>query len=80
MKRNKKIKVAIELDNMRFESTDGLKPCPFCGSDQVSHLSGAVAGTSMFICKGCGADVCFYGAEREPAASKAWNRRSDDNA
>lgn len=36
-----------------------LKPRPFCGGK---------------IDK-CGADVCFYGAEHEPKASKAWNRR-----
>ena len=26
----------------------------------------------------CGADVCFYGAEHEPKATKAWNRRAEE--
>lgn len=50
------------------------KPCPFCGAE-VKVIDGPVAGIRIFICEKCGADVMFYGAEKEPAATKAWNRR-----
>lgn len=30
------------------------------------------------MCDNCGADVCFYGAEYEPRATEAWNRRADN--
>lgn len=55
-----------------------LKPCPFCGGN-VKKRKGLMTGTIMFICEKCGADVCFYGAEGGPKATKAWNRR-DGNA
>jgi Lar family restriction alleviation protein len=54
-----------------------LKPCPFCGGE-VDKFTAPLKGTQMFVCKKCGADVCFYGAEYEPKATKAWNRRVDN--
>ena len=54
-----------------------LKPCPFCGG-AVNKKIGQYKGTVMFVCKKCGADVCFYGAEYEPKATQAWNRRADN--
>ena len=54
-----------------------LKPCPFCGGD-VNKKIGPYKGTVMFVCNKCGADVCFYGAEHEPKATQAWNRRADN--
>lgn len=50
-----------------------LKPCPFCGANVIKLI--APKGTVMFICNNCGADVCFFGAEREPKATKSWNER-----
>lgn len=55
-----------------------LKPCPFCGNIYVKKIKAPLQGTQMFICNKCGADVCFFGAEHEPKASKAWNRRTDN--
>lgn len=55
-----------------------LKPCPFCGDEKVKKFRAPIRGTIMFICEKCGADVCFYGAEHEPKATAAWNRRADD--
>lgn len=52
-----------------------LKPCPFCGG-KVNRFIGPLRKTVMFVCETCGADVCFYGAEYEPKATKAWNRRA----
>lgn len=56
---------------------DKLKPCPFCGGN-VKKRKGRIAGTMMFICEKCGADVCFYGAESDPKATYAWNRREKE--
>ena len=52
-----------------------LKPCPFCGGE-VKKIIAPYRGTVMFVCNKCGSDVCFYGAEHEPKATQAWNRRS----
>lgn len=54
-----------------------LKPCPFCGG-KVNIFKAPLRGTIMFVCKKCGADVCFYGAEHMPKAAEAWNRRAND--
>ena len=55
-----------------------VKQCPFCGS-LVEIFVSPVANTIMFRCHRCGADVCFFGAERSlPAAVDAWNRRAKD--
>lgn len=54
-----------------------LKPCPFCGG-KVKKAIGPYKGTVLFVCNECGADVCFYGAEYEPKATNAWNRRADN--
>lgn len=51
-----------------------LKPCPFCGGE-VKKIIAPMMGTVMFICDNCGADVCFYGAEKGKKATNAWNRR-----
>jgi Lar family restriction alleviation protein len=54
-----------------------LKPCPFCGG-KVSKFIAPLHKTVMFVCDKCGADVCFYGAEHEPKATEAWNRRNEN--
>lgn len=54
-----------------------LKPCPFCGG-KVKRFIAPLRETVMIICETCGADVCFYGAEHEPKATKAWNRRAKE--
>lgn len=51
-----------------------LKPCPFCGG-KIEKVNAPMMNTVMFVCHKCGAYVCFYGAEHEPKASKAWNKR-----
>lgn len=56
---------------------DDLKPCPFCGGE-VEPFIGPFAKSWMFVCHRCGADVCFYGAERSRQLSvAAWNRRAE---
>ena len=54
-----------------------LSPCPFCGG-KVKKVTSPIRGTQMFVCNNCGADVCFHGAEYEPKATEAWNRRPED--
>lgn len=58
-----------------------LKPCPFCGGN-VKKQKEPIVGVMtfmMFICEKCGAVVCFYGAEGDQKATKAWNRRDRDD-
>lgn len=52
-----------------------IRECPFCGAKVIKFIS-PLKDTVMFICSCCGADVCFYGAEHEPKATEAWNRRN----
>ena len=52
-----------------------LKPCPFCGGKVDVKIG--IQATYMFVCQKCGADVCFYGAERGAKAIRAWNRRAE---
>lgn len=54
-----------------------LKPCPFCGG-AVGKVIAPLMKTVMFVCNKCGADVCFYGAEFEPKATEAWNKRGEE--
>ena len=62
---------------MKANKKSTLKPCPFCGG-KVEKFIAPLQQTVMFICHDCGADVCFYGAEHEPKATEAWNRRADN--
>ena len=56
-----------------------LKPCPFCGG-KVRMVIAPLMGTRAFICDKCGADVMFYGAEKDTQkAVIAWNRRKEQN-
>lgn len=55
-----------------------LKPCPFCGG-KARIVIAPLMGTRAFICDKCGADVMFYGAEKDTQkAVNAWNRRAND--
>lgn len=58
---------------MSSRMTEKLKPCPFCGSNDVTleetYESGYVR------CRSCGAESGFRYSHDEAAA--AWNRRTD---
>ena len=41
-----------------------LKCCPFCGG-KARMVIAPLMGTRAFICDKCGADVMFYGAEKD---------------
>ena len=63
---------------IRRKKKNELKPCPFCGG-KVQKFKGTFVGTMMFVCRTCGADVCFYGKEYDPDATDAWNRRPEND-
>ena len=53
-----------------------VKPCPFCGSDDIKIYPGVLKGTLTAICFECGADVMFFGAEKDPEKFvDKWNSR-----
>ena len=59
-----------------------LKPCPFCGSDDVQINKGAMWGHAVH-CNHCGADVIFWGLlhcdnpnyDYSDELASNWNRR-----
>lgn len=56
--------------------TDALKPCPFCGGDNLYNAHPAnAADCGVIACRTCGAEGPDAGPPREFIA--AWNRRSD---
>ena len=58
-------------------SKELIKPCPFCGNKNVTFTQGIVFGTFVFVCRKCGADVMFYGGEKDRyEALNKWNSRS----
>ena len=48
-----------------------LKPCPFCGSDDL----GMNGGSEYVFCRGCGAEGAWNDDNVEEAIA-AWNRRA----
>lgn len=56
--------------------TDALKPCPFCGGDNLYNAHPAnAADCGVIACRTCGAEGPDAGPPREHIA--AWNRRAD---
>lgn len=68
----------------RRATPDELKPCPFCGSTDISNVSSRIAGPAydwhagdtIFVvnCRGCGASV--PSRYRNDLVVEAWNRRT----
>lgn len=66
------------------ETSEELKPCPFCGTDNIgvnsTFISKAIiVGSAFFpliVCCECFAQTQPYRTEEE--ARKAWNRRPND--
>lgn len=59
--------------NLPKKNSENLKN----GNQKIEKQTAPFNGTQMFVCNECGADVCFYGAEYEPKASQAWNKRTE---
>jgi Lar family restriction alleviation protein len=57
-------------------TTEGLKPCPFCGGEAVQFTYPAEGSTSI-RCMSCGANSRAYAGQEQHLAFKAWNRRAD---
>lgn len=61
--------------------SDELKPCPFCGSDELSHgwsapgYDGSMS-TGNVECHNCNALIYTAGGEAEAIA--AWNKRAGE--
>lgn len=61
---------------LNLEYKEGLKPCPFCGSNRVEITTISENCRHYIRCKHCEAKSCeFYVAEN---AINAWNRRYDN--
>ena len=62
-----------------------LKPCPFCGSDDVELRKGMIMNGAVH-CNGCTADVVFDAVrlihdgdwDWQSAVTEGWNRRNMD--
>lgn len=53
-----------------------LKPCPFCGSEEIHIETLKKFGTSYLWCKQCGAEISLYNSLDE--AVSAWNGRTNN--
>ena len=58
-----------------------LKPCPFCGSKNVSCMEEAIGYSlnifQFVVCKSCGARTIL--SRSEQIVIERWNRRADEN-
>ena len=52
--------------------TDELKPCPFCGGDDLEVTD--MDGDHYVLCHGCALEAPFHDSRAEAVA--AWNRRA----
>lgn len=55
-----------------------LKPCPFCGSDDLDVYAGRYYNEYQIYCEECGGRVGFY--KSLPEAIEHWNKRVDEEA
>ena len=51
-----------------------LKPCPFCGNDNISVIESVVKPFYWCKCEKCGASISCYKTRKK--AVEVWNRRS----
>lgn len=58
-----------------------LKPCPFCGSDDIDYgiMSGTMKGFDYIQCQNCGAEIRSINNGKYIEAIEAWNRRADND-
>ena len=56
-----------------------LKPCPFCGGENLSYFGAATHfGLDKIVCRGCGVMVSFMGKRAAKDVAAAWRRRDGD--
>jgi Lar family restriction alleviation protein len=63
------------------QAAEALKPCPFCGSAEISSLddaklAGPTRATFWHECDNCGANTYHGYADTAEAAIEAWNQRA----
>ena len=71
----------IKLDSVSEQTGQGLKPCPFCGSNDIDYgiRCGTMRGVDYVQCENCGAEInAVHNADGFIAAEELWNRRSDN--
>ena len=59
--------------------TDKLKPCPFCGGNNLGYknIYGGYTHEFKVFCRKCGSEGSAKGTKR--AAKNVWNRRADND-
>ena len=57
-----------------------LKPCPFCGSDDIEYgiMSGTMKGFDYIQCQNCGAEIRSINNGKYIEAIEDWNRRVEN--
>ena len=61
---------------IKGETSDGLKPCPFCGSRRVYRHRVLSENTNLIYCMDCGVTTPDFHDVKD--AEKIWNRRAED--
>lgn len=56
---------------------DELKPCPFCGSDDLEIYHEVVGCHYYVTCRDCGSSGAIYYTPEQ--AAHAWNRRANED-
>ena len=58
--------------------SEKLKPCPFCGSDDL-EMEGSIMSSYYVRCRKCGAGGGVMFPDNEENAVKMWNARAYEN-
>lgn len=60
--------------------SDEIKPCPFCGSDDIhtDDCSDTQQEGTMILCRKCGGNIKGWGLGCSYRARKLWNTRTTD--
>lgn len=61
-------------ENILTAEEANLKPCPFCGSDNIMAAVNPIHNTSVF-CRGCGTATKSFATAKE--AIDLWNTRKE---
>ena len=64
---------------MKISKVVILKPCPFCGKEAELKSAIIMRGAYHIMCKNCGLDAQWFGAEfSETEMMERWNRRAEN--
>ena len=74
----------IKLDSVSEQTEQGLKPCPFCGSNVEIQSFEGFDNKALYIvfCQNCGSRTSFHDRMENNFSKdktiEAWNRRADN--